>query len=477
MKNRFHELRSLGEWSQSDLADKLGVSRQTINAIETERYDPSLTLAFKAARLFKLAIETSSNLTTDDSYMRSPGFAKFPGTKSFQPHLNGRMERVILRVFGVAAIAVCLLVVIAQMRTRARLQQLERQAQSDAADIARLSETNDELSKTVTSLREGKPLRTPAPTRSVAGAAGGLQPTEPARSNHWGKIAAGDKLSLAQVEEYLKKAGRSAHNLLAAFRSSGDAGLLREAMQKYPNDPQVAFEAVINPSSSPEERAQWLNALKQSAPDNALPNYLAALDAFKAENTSEALQELSAAAHKPQFNDFTLERTQNDQDLYFASGYSLAESKLVPTAQLLLPQLAQLKDLGNRLTDLANSYRSAGDEASAKATLDTALQLANRYVNRFPGEPEISRLVGMAIEYKALQQMDPATPYGDGPETVQGRMTQIDNEREDFKSLNNNAREFLPQMSDQDLISYIDHRVLFGEPAALKWVLAKYGPR
>lgn len=58
MKNRLRELRSAKEWSQADLADKLGVSRQTINAIETEKYDPSLPLAFKVARLFKSPIET-----------------------------------------------------------------------------------------------------------------------------------------------------------------------------------------------------------------------------------------------------------------------------------------------------------------------------------------------------------------------------------------------------------------------------------
>ena len=57
MKNRLRELRAVREWSQSDLADKLDVSRQTINAIETEKYDPSLPLAFKAARLFKQLIE------------------------------------------------------------------------------------------------------------------------------------------------------------------------------------------------------------------------------------------------------------------------------------------------------------------------------------------------------------------------------------------------------------------------------------
>ena len=57
MKNRLRELRAAKEWSQSDLAERLGVSRQTVNAIETEKYDPSLPLAFKVARLFKRSIE------------------------------------------------------------------------------------------------------------------------------------------------------------------------------------------------------------------------------------------------------------------------------------------------------------------------------------------------------------------------------------------------------------------------------------
>ncbi len=57
MKSKLRELREAKEWSQSDLAEKLGVSRQTVNAIETEKYDPSLPLAFKVARLFKKPIE------------------------------------------------------------------------------------------------------------------------------------------------------------------------------------------------------------------------------------------------------------------------------------------------------------------------------------------------------------------------------------------------------------------------------------
>jgi len=57
MRNKLRELRSAKEWSQGDLAEKLGVSRQTVNAIETEKYDPSLPLAFKIARLFRKNIE------------------------------------------------------------------------------------------------------------------------------------------------------------------------------------------------------------------------------------------------------------------------------------------------------------------------------------------------------------------------------------------------------------------------------------
>jgi putative transcriptional regulator len=55
--NRLRLLRAERNWSQAELAERLGVSRQTVNAIETRRYDPSLPLAFRLARLFGVAIE------------------------------------------------------------------------------------------------------------------------------------------------------------------------------------------------------------------------------------------------------------------------------------------------------------------------------------------------------------------------------------------------------------------------------------
>jgi putative transcriptional regulator len=57
MENRLRVLRAERQWSQADLAEKLGVSRQSVNAVETGKYDPSLPLAFKIARIFGLSIE------------------------------------------------------------------------------------------------------------------------------------------------------------------------------------------------------------------------------------------------------------------------------------------------------------------------------------------------------------------------------------------------------------------------------------
>jgi putative transcriptional regulator len=57
MNNKLKVLRAMRNWSQADLAERLDVSRQTVNALETGKYDPSLPLAFKIARLFQLPVE------------------------------------------------------------------------------------------------------------------------------------------------------------------------------------------------------------------------------------------------------------------------------------------------------------------------------------------------------------------------------------------------------------------------------------
>jgi putative transcriptional regulator len=66
VNNRLRLLRAERRWSQAELADRLGVSRQTVNAIETGKYDPSLPLAFAMARLFEQPIETIFDPGSED---------------------------------------------------------------------------------------------------------------------------------------------------------------------------------------------------------------------------------------------------------------------------------------------------------------------------------------------------------------------------------------------------------------------------
>lgn len=71
MKNRLRVLRAEHDWSQADLAGRLDVSRQTVNAIETGKYDPSLPLAFRIARLFGRSIE--SVFEPEDDFAQGDG--------------------------------------------------------------------------------------------------------------------------------------------------------------------------------------------------------------------------------------------------------------------------------------------------------------------------------------------------------------------------------------------------------------------
>ncbi len=74
MKNTLKVQRAMRDWSQADLAERLGVSRQTVNALETGKYDPSLPLAFKIAHLFDTSIEAL--FTPDSADLALPAVAR-----------------------------------------------------------------------------------------------------------------------------------------------------------------------------------------------------------------------------------------------------------------------------------------------------------------------------------------------------------------------------------------------------------------
>lgn len=353
-----------------------------------------------------------------------------------------------------------------------------REAQRLAQQNEQLREERDEALKRLADSSAKRKPRLPAPPVQVAVPLATLPSESLASTNLYARFKDKvPKLTPEQVEAYLRAYGRNASSLLAAYRTGGDPTQLTEAMQSYPNDPQVAFEAAFKKDLPPEQRHQWLNTLKQTAPENALANYLSVRDYLKAGQTDQAIQELTVAAAKPQFQDYTLDRMQNNEEAYLTAGYLAAEAKILGSSEVMLPQLSELKQLGLQMVDLANAYRSRGDEASAQAVLEMAVGLGQRYGGGLAGDCAISHAVGLVIERNALSAMDPNSPYGDSGYTVLDQLQQV-SQQKDAITLSFKANEPLLQaMSDQDWISYVDRIKSSGEEAALRWAVGKYGQK
>jgi RNA polymerase sigma factor (sigma-70 family) len=384
------------------------------------------------------------------------------------------LQKTLVAVSIVAIVATPL---VAEHRAQARLSE---ENQSLRLEVNRLNQRvadNDRLAS-----RRSVASRLPAPKAQIA-----ASPTEPPMENlpptnmiaRLLRLQSQDqqpKLTTEQIDSYLKENGRSAATLLAAFRATGDPTLLEEAMRDYPNDAQVAFSAIFKKDSSLTERRQWLEAFKQSAPQNALANYLSALDYFRSGNSVQAVQELNVAAAKPQFQDYSAEFVQNDEEAWLAAGYSVAEAKAAASMLFLTPHLGQMKELTQDIVSLADSYQQGGDNASAQVALQVGLDLGKR-LDGSPGQSLVNQLVGAAIQGIALRAMNQAGLYNEGGQTVQGRLDELAQQRTTVANLTAQFGAVQQRVSDQDWISYKDRWRAFGEEAALRWVVGKYAQK
>ena len=296
------------------------------------------------------------------------------------------------------------------------------------------------------------------------------------RSNLVEQILGGRKLSLEQVAPYLKANQRSAESLIAASHLTGDLSLLREALERHPNDPRVNFAAcfALKDDTDPAGHRLRLEALKEAAPDNALANYLSAQDYFKSGQASQAVQDLVAASGKPGFQDYHSDFVQNAEAAYQAAGLSSLEAALAASGQPL-PQLAELKGLGQSLADLATRYRQAGDEASAGAALQMGVSLGRELGEPAPQGTVISQFVGMAIERQILGTLDPASPYDAAGRSVQDRLDELLREREAIKALFQQGERLLRTLPEPELAGYYDRMRISGELEAMRWVVSQAG--
>jgi RNA polymerase sigma factor (sigma-70 family) len=374
---------------------------------------------------------------------------------------------------GVMVVAGAVTTSVIQRQAQAKLRS---ENESLRQQITQLQSDNQSLSRRKT---VAKPMiRLPAPQVHPA-----ALPVEPPAAD-WqsihlqlrkdGKVP---KLTADQIEAYLKANQRNAASLLAAFRNTGNLTLLREAMQKYPNDPQVDFAAAINKDLTPQEQRQSLDAFEKLAPDNALANYLSANNYFNSGQTDQAVQELVAAASKTQLQDYAVEDVQNVKEAYLAAGYSDTDAEAIALMQqsggLPNPNLMGLRQLADNMVNLANSYAQGGDMASAQATLQMVVNLGQQYLG-LGEKTAVTQIIGQNIEQVGLAAMDPSSPYGDAGQTVQDQIAAIAQQRAALMQLGQEFQAVQPMMTTQDWFNYTDRVMVFGQQAANQWVVGKY---
>jgi hypothetical protein len=278
-------------------------------------------------------------------------------------------------------------------------------------------------------------------------------------------------LTPAQVQPYLEANNRSAKSLLAAFRTTSDISLLTEAAQKYPADPQVAFEAAIRLGANPAERLPWLDVLRQASADNSLPDYLAAAAHFQTGDQSAAVHDLIAASGKTAYQDFWRERVQANEEAYLAAGYTIGDSKLLSSVGPPEPHLLQLKEVGRDLLGLANTYQQAGDSSSHESALQIAVDLGQRLSNPSGGETLLRQTVGIGIERAALQAMDPDSVFDTAGLTVQGRLNQLTKRIDEIRLSALQADPLWKTLNDQGWVNYESRVAANGEESALRWLI------
>lgn len=271
------------------------------------------------------------------------------------------------------------------------------------------------------------------------------------------------KLTSEQIDSYLSARSRSATTLLTAFRLSGDEAFLREAMEKFPNNPQVQL-ASLRLFADPAKRLEILESLKLSDPENGLVDCLSARALFDLGKNEEAIATLSQCASKP-IRDYTVLSCQDDEEAYLAAEFPPLEAKMTAIYQSTKPLLMQVRHLADGLKVQRESDGLAGDNAAVQSSRDLQLQLAGNI-------PQsgflVDSLVAMVIEERVLKEMD-------SPEAL-ARVEEIEKQR---NSMVENSKRITALMEtsavpENDWLLYFDRAKLFGEKAANDWMLERH---
>lgn len=270
------------------------------------------------------------------------------------------------------------------------------------------------------------------------------------------------KLTAAQLQGCLAANKRNAESLLAALRLTGDVAFLQEAARNFPSDAAVQLELAFR-SFDPAERRRALESVKQADPDNALADYLSALEHLRAGDYESGFSDLSAASTKGTLDDYALAAMQSAEEAYLTAGFTLVEAKAAAMIGLQRRQLEPLRELAKQLAALQKGYADSGDSASAEAIRQMGRALGQQAQSG--AAYFIDELVGMNIEKQFLD-----------PTSAAIRQQELKQRTDYIRSLAGSPRwtQLMNSGNAAELTLFLDRQKLYGEEAAIRWLLERH---
>jgi hypothetical protein len=282
-----------------------------------------------------------------------------------------------------------------------------------------------------------------------------------------GKVPA---LSQLEVEAFLNEQGRTPRNLLVASRLLKDLRYAREAAILEPGNPLAQLELALR-GETPEEKGAALAAFRLAAPDNSLGDYLAAHQAFQSGDAGAAGAALLQSLDNPLFADYSQQIVDGSEQAFLSAGYDAQGAALSAMFSLAIERAQPLMDVADKLKGLQDEFIRTADFDAAEPTVVIGLTLGQRMQEQ--GPYMIDRLLGISIERKFLQQLDPLTEAGPGGQTAAQRLETLDANLLEIKALTSGVAEAMAAMDDATLSQYLAKSKAEGELAALRWLAAR----
>ena len=141
-------------------------------------------------------------------------------------------------------------------------------------------------------------------------------------------------------------------------------------------------------------------------------------------------------------------------------------------SSLLMPHLAQLRDVGAELVRRAHHYRQSGDTASANRMLHASIRIGAQ-LDRTNSLTLLENLVGIAIQQNALKELDAATAFGNSGHSVQAEIDRLVERRADLRAVAKQFNQLFEQMTDEEIGNYFNQQKRLGEERADRRALAQ----